>query len=112
MLSFDVSAIDIVLLIAVIVLLLLFIQKKGQVSPTSQLPVQAQDELPEKTKVKTKKAKKNLSDNQLQKGFHECAHSFGHLKDLPKNAPVPDECFGCPQVMRCMFATEQNQLAR
>ncbi len=112
MLSFDVSAIDIVLLIAVTVLLLLFIQKKGQTSPTSQLPVQVHDEFPEKTEAKSEKTKKKPSANLPYKGFRECVHSFGYLKDLPKNTPVPDECFGCPQVMSCMFASEQNQLAR
>jgi hypothetical protein len=112
MLSFDVSAIDIVLLIAVIVLLVLFIQKKGQASTTPPLSVQAQDELPEKTELKSQKAKKKLTANQSHKGFHECAHSFGYLKDLPKNTPVPNECFGCPQVMRCLFTSEQDQLAQ
>jgi len=112
MLSFDISAIDIVLLIAVIVLLLLSIQKRGQSSTPSQLPAQERDQLSEKVETKSQNTKKKLPTTQSPKGFRGCAHDFGYLKNLPKNTPVPDECFGCPQVMRCLFANEQDQLVQ
>lgn len=111
MLSFDVSAIDIVLLIAVMVLLLLFItQKRGQVATESQLPVQDEEKLLEKPRTKDQTAKKKLSATQSSKGFLECVHHFGYLKNLPQNTPVPDECFGCPRIMRCLFPNEENKL--
>jgi len=111
MLSFEISAIDIVLLIAVMVLLLLFItQKKGQVATESQLPTQEREKLLEKPETKDQTAKKKLSATQPSKGFRECVHHFGYLKNLPQNTPVPDECFGCPKVMRCLFPNEQDQL--
>jgi hypothetical protein len=22
---------------------------------------------------------------------------------LPKNTPIPDECFGCPKILQCLF---------
>lgn len=112
MLSFDISAIDIVLLVAVIVLLFLSIQKRSQASIVSQLPEQQGAELSERVEVKTHSPKKKLSSDQSRKGFHGCPHSFGYLKDLPKNTPVPDECYGCQQVMRCLFTSEQDQLVQ
>jgi len=33
----------------------------------------------------------------------ECAHYFGYLRTLPKNTPIPDECFGCTKIMECFM---------
>ena len=32
----------------------------------------------------------------------ECQHSFGYLSGYPPDQPVPDECFGCPNAIKCM----------
>lgn len=32
-----------------------------------------------------------------------CAHFFGHLRKIPKNATMPDECFGCPKMVECLY---------
>ncbi|UCE16037.1 MAG: hypothetical protein JSV12_09360, partial [Candidatus Bathyarchaeota archaeon] len=32
----------------------------------------------------------------------ECPHYFGHLKKLPKNLPIPDECLGCLRIIECL----------
>ena len=42
-------------------------------------------------------------DMGLPKGSPECAHHFGYLKTLPKNTPIPDECFGCTRIMECFM---------
>ena len=111
MLSFEISAIDIVLLIAVIVLLVLFItQKTGQVATKSRLHMKDQEKLSEKPKKMLEAAKEKLFTTQPSKGFKECVHDFGYLRNLPQNTPVPDECFGCPKVMRCLFPNEQDQI--
>lgn len=34
--------------------------------------------------------------------FNGCPFKFGYLKSLPKNKPIPDECFGCPQILECV----------
>jgi hypothetical protein len=34
--------------------------------------------------------------------FQGCQHAFGHLSGLAKNTPIPDECFGCPQILDCL----------
>ena len=31
----------------------------------------------------------------------KCAHYFGFLNAIPKNASIPDECLVCPKVLQC-----------
>jgi hypothetical protein len=31
----------------------------------------------------------------------ECSHYFGYLRTLPRNASIPDECFGCNRIVEC-----------
>jgi len=55
-----------------------------------------------KTRKKNNKAEKNA---QPEKPKHVCSHSFGHLSALPKNASIPSECLGCPQIIECLTHT-------
>ena len=32
----------------------------------------------------------------------ECSHFFGYLRKIPRNTPIPDECFSCPQMVECL----------
>jgi hypothetical protein len=32
-----------------------------------------------------------------------CVHFFGYLRKIPKNASMPDECFGCPKMVECLY---------
>ena len=108
MLSFEVSAIDVVLLVAVLALFILFItQKRSQPGAKSQLNMKDQEELPEKSRLKGKAALETPNEKQSAEDFQKCVHQFGYLKDMPKNTPIPDECFGCPTVMRCLFPNVQ-----
>ena len=43
-----------------------------------------------------------------ERDFEGCPHKFGYLKSLRKNAPIPDECFGCPQILECLM-TRKNK---
>jgi hypothetical protein len=57
-------------------------------------------------------SKKNVKEKESKKSFmlfgetqfDGCHHRFGHLKGLRKNSPIPDECFGCPQILECLWA--------
>ena len=31
-----------------------------------------------------------------------CTHGFGYLKNLQKDAPIPDGCLTCPKLLACM----------
>jgi len=39
----------------------------------------------------------------------DCFHQFGYLRTLPKNAPIPDECFGCPKIVECLINTKNTK---
>jgi len=105
MLSFEISAIDVVLMVVMLVLFLLFIaQRRSQPMAEPQLNIDDQEK---HTLEETKAAEENMTEDSLKKhsaeGFQKCVHEFGYLRDMPKNTPIPDECFGCPKVLRCMF---------
>lgn len=46
-----------------------------------------------------------MSQNSVGK---ECPHKFGYLRGLPKNRPIPDECFGCPKIMECLVNKKES----
>jgi len=107
MLSFELSAIDIVLVVAVLILFSLQVTRKpGASKPEPRSEVEKAEKLKEKPKMTSKTQKPKAQAAQTQAGFQECAHHFGYLRNLPRNTPVPDECFGCPRVMRCLFESE------
>jgi len=39
----------------------------------------------------------------------DCLHQFGYLRTLPKNAPIPDECFGCTKIVECLVKAKLNE---
>lgn len=65
MLSFDVSVIDVVLVIAVTILMLLFLSpKRPQPTEKSDSPSKGRKEFPDKPKVSRKNAQEELSTTQ------------------------------------------------
>ena len=32
-----------------------------------------------------------------------CNHFFGYLRKIPKNVSMPDDCFGCPKMVECLY---------
>ncbi len=41
------------------------------------------------------------SDNPKEISSLKCPHHFGHLRDLPGGASIPEECLTCTQLIRC-----------
>ena len=39
--------------------------------------------------------------------FKNCQHKLGFLKKKLKNNPIPDECFGCPNLLDCFKSTKK-----
>ncbi len=104
MLSFEVSVIDIVLVLAVMVLLILYITKqstKSVAEPELSLPEEKGLEKPSEA-VETQKP---IEEKPLKTGGQtsplECPYHFGYLKKLSKDAPIPDGCFGCLKMTEC-----------
>jgi hypothetical protein len=107
MLSFEISAMDVVLLVVMMVLLLLFIShKRSQPVAEPRLNVDGHERLlGEPRKIEETVAEDSIK-KQSAEGFQKCVHQFGYLRNMPKNTSIPDECFGCPKVLRCMFPNE------
>jgi len=40
--------------------------------------------------------------NSKNSNGKDCSHQFGYLKGLPKNTPIPEECFGCQRIVECL----------
>jgi len=47
--------------------------------------------------------------NELAK-LIECPYHFGHLKNLPKDSSVPDECFVCANLIQCSVGGKEMSL--
>lgn len=41
--------------------------------------------------------------------FKGCKFKLGYLGSLSKNKPIPDECFGCPQLVECFYALKNSR---
>jgi len=52
-----------------------------------------------KTASSQKQAPKTSSDK-------DCFHFFGYLGGLPKNTPIPGECFGCEKIVDCLITVK------
>ena len=64
-----------------------------------QVKVEQTIKLDEQTRDKKKKKSFFLFGEQ---DFGGCRHKPGHLSTVPKNTPIPEECFGCPEILECM----------
>ena len=95
MLTFELSAIDLILAIAVIILLIL------QLTSTS-------GNIFDQIFSRKKKKQTNYEGHALkpQSKYTECPRGFGNIKKLSPDNSVSDRCLGCYQIMECY--TEQN----
>jgi len=85
------------------------------VSPTiGGSSVQAKQETPVPTLSESKeipKPEKNVAPARTESvsSKRDCLHQFGYLRTLPKNAPIPDECFGCPKIVECLVKAKLDE---
>ena len=54
---------------------------------------------------KSQEAKKPASKASEDK---DCFHFFGYLGGLPKNTPIPGECFGCQRIVDCLITPKKK----
>jgi len=76
--------------------------------PTETIQSRANVEIEEDQKKKKDKETKKSFFLFGKKDFEGCTHKFGHLRSLPKNTPIPDECFGCPQILECLVRSKSK----
>ena len=108
MLSFELSAIDLILAVAVLVLLILYITKLSKPSTGEKLLARKEgsSEKPATEATTPEEERKRVRSTQSQTGFARCPYGFGYLRKLDKGAPIPDECLGCSRIMECRSGIE------
>lgn len=84
------------------------VENKKEVQP--EAPVEVVEIEEKKKTAKDEDAKKSFFLFG-ERNFEGCHHEFGFLYDLPKNTPIPDECFGCPQIVECLKNSKPKQAA-
>jgi len=55
-------------------------------------------ETPKQNKTVSPSVKSELTPTRK-----DCIHFYGYLHSLPKNTPIPDECFGCVKIVDCLI---------
>ncbi len=94
MLTFEVSAIDLILSVAVVVLLIIYITKLEPKYPdqTSFLKhLKKADQKPEIQKQKV----------QVKNDYAECPRGFGNIRKIGEDNSVSERCLGCYRIMEC-----------
>jgi len=108
-LTFELSAIDVILSIAVIILLILYIKKLSTKPTTEQKPSIDKIVPPEKPEAKITSVKAEevtVLPTQSSKNSKTCPYHFGYLKKHAKNKPIPDECWNCSRIVECLYPIE------
>jgi len=58
---------------------------------------------PDEYKEPAKPAKATFAKQSLRNADgKDCLHHFGYLNELPRNTPIPGECFGCQKIVDCL----------
>lgn len=91
MLSFEVSAIDIILVISVVVLLILYLNKTS-VRNHEKISLR---------KPTFRRSNTEISEPVSQRDFTECPRGFGKIKKLNSDNSVSERCLGCYKIMDC-----------
>lgn len=99
MLSFEVSFMDIVLLISIIILAILYLSKfsSQELAPLEEKV--STKNVQEKEEVKVKSVKKS----------GKCPYFLGFLSKN-KKVKIPEECFTCVQLSRCLGRSGESDV--
>ena len=57
---------------------------------------------------KQNKAMPSPPKTELAPTRKDCIHFYGYLHSLPKNTPIPDECFGCVKIVDCLISPNSS----
>ena len=96
MLSFELTAIDIILVLAVMVLLMLYWTKLSKIT--------------EKQFVRRPTAKAASPERlatRPQSSYAECPRGFGYIKRIGDDGSVSERCLGCYRIMECYGESEE-----
>ena len=107
MLSFELTAIDLILVIAVLVLLILYMTKMAN-SPEQVLRKSIRSYAKQEKEVKSQE-KEVKSTPPMRYDYSECPRGFGNIKKLGSDGSVSDRCLGCYRIMECYGESETDQ---
>ena len=96
MLSFELSAIDIILVLAVLVLLVLYWTKLSKI-PDEQFF----------RRSTAKVASPEILESRPQRDYIECPRGFGKIKMVSDDGSVSERCLGCYRIMECYSEQEE-----
>jgi hypothetical protein len=96
MLSFELTAIDLILVIAVIVLLVLYWTKLSKI-PDEQFLRRSMAKAASPERLATR----HRSD------YAECPRGFGYIKKIGDDGSVSERCLGCYRIMECYSESEE-----
>lgn len=104
MLTFELSAIDLILAVSVVILMVLYITK---LDPQYQEQTSLLKQIKKTTKSKNFKV-------QVQSNYSECPRGFGNIKRISEDNSISERCLGCYRIMDCYekndYGTEKNKL--
>jgi len=109
MLSFEITAVDLVLFVAVIILFLLYLRFSSNFDwLTQEKRLKSfkivDEETVERDEVKDEKEKEVVvarAAHPLISG--KCPYNFGYLRRLSNEASIPTECLECSRILECRY---------
>ena len=90
MLSFELSAVDLILAIAVFVLLVLYTTKLAN-CPEEVL----------RKSIRSYSRKEKDVEVRPRENYGECPRGFGNIRKLGSDGSVSERCLGCYRIMEC-----------
>jgi hypothetical protein len=102
MLSFELTAIDIILVIAVLVLFLLYWTKLSKI-PDENL---FRGVITRNTDRKKNACPEKVTSNP-KSGYAECPRGFGNIRKIGDDGSVSERCLGCYRIMECYGESEE-----
>lgn len=83
--------------------------QKIREEPTGSIQAKAHVETEKNQKKKNGKQAKRSFFLFGETSFEGCPHKFEYLRTLPKNTPIPDECFGCSKILECLGSSKKKK---
>ena len=76
---------------------------------TLKIPRSPEESLEKPRAAKDIEKLPTASSKPLQARPLKCSHFFGYLRKIPRNTPIPDECFSCPKMVECLSYNASEQ---
>jgi hypothetical protein len=104
MLSFEISAVDLVLFVAVIIVLLLYLKLSTNFDWLNQMKrSQSLKTVDERTEEKDEVKDEKKMGMMVSLISGKCPYNFGYLRKLSDDVSIPTECLECARLLECRY---------